>query len=321
VKAAELAGKLDPRTALRGDVREAWAEFRDDHEAQNHSPRTVETYGAAVAQLQLWLDQHRAATDILTASGKDIAGYLAWCSKKSGSTAANRYRGLVQFYKYATAEGIVTDNLMANVKCPKHEHKMPEVVPDDQLIRLIASVEKDKTFNGIRDAAIIRIFCEPGSPRASEMTGMDLDDFDMEAKTIIIRNGKGDKMRVIGMSPSTAKAVFRYRRARAQHKDAQGTQAMWLGMKGPVTRFGLGQMLHRRCGGAGVPRMHCHQLRHTAFADFDDQNGNVSYEMALFGWSSPAMAHHYGKSARAQCHRGGSADAARRPAQRQALDR
>lgn len=292
---------LNPAVALSGDTRETWLEFRDHLEGCNRSPRTVDVYGAAISQLQVWLDDHEPGRAALDAGQREISRYLAWCVKvNSGSTAANRHRSLRQFFKFAAAESIITADPMDRLPCPSFEYRIPEIVPDDQLTRLLASAEKDKSFYGLRDAAIIRVLCEPGSPRASELTGMMLDDFNMESKTVIIRRGKGGKMRVIGMSPSTSKAVFRYRRARAARPGAQDMTDMWLGRNGALGQDGLGKMLARRCRDAGVPHMHPHQLRHTAFADFDDQNGNVNYEMSLFGWSSPAMAHHYGKSARAR---------------------
>lgn len=294
---------LDPKATLRGDAREAWLEFADMHRARAHSARTIETYGECLAQLQLHLDEHQDGRCVLDATRKHIGKFLTWVTQppRSASTAANRYRGLVQFYKWAAAESIVTASPMAGVQCPKHEYKVPEVLTDDQLRALLAATGgKARGFAGIRDEAIIRVFCEPGSPRASEMADLELDDFDMEAKTITIRCGKGGRMRVIGMSASTARAVFRYRRARAAHPRAAGCTRMWLGPKGPLTRFGLGQMTRRRAGDAGLPPVHPHQLRHTSFADFDDTSGNINYEMALYGWSSPAMAHYYGKHARAR---------------------
>lgn len=296
---------LDPKATLRGDAREAWLEFAEMHRARAHSPRTIETYGECVAQLQGYLDKHQGRRCVLEAERKHLTSFLAWVAQppRSASTAANRYRGLVQFYKWAAAEGIVPASPMTGVECPKHEYKVPGVLTDDQLRALLATTARPRvkrTFDDIRDEAILRVFCEAGSPRASEMAALQVDDFDMEGKTITIRYGKGGRTRVIGMSASTSRAVFRYRRARAAHPRAAGTAAMWLGGKGPLTRSGLGQMTQRRSEQASLPmRVHPHQLRHTAFADFDTQSGNVNHEMALFGWSSPAMAHHYGKAARA----------------------
>ncbi|MDL4773612.1 tyrosine-type recombinase/integrase [Actinomadura xylanilytica] len=85
--------------------------------------------------------------------------------------------------------------------------------------------------------------------------------------------------------------------ARAKDPDSDGPALLWLGWCGkPLDASGIYQMIERRCDEAGIPRIHPHQLRHFAVDAWYEDGGSIQDAMTLFGWSSPAMAHHYAKA-------------------------
>jgi site-specific recombinase XerD len=156
-----------------------------------------------------------------------------------------------------------------------------------------------KTYDDRRDTAIIRLWCEPGSARVSEMARIALDDLDMRLSLLTL-HGKGDKSRKIRFGDKTGTALDRFLRERKKHK-LVGKEGLWLGARGAsLTSSGLYQMLERRSIAAGIGRVHPHQLRHTAAHDFKVRGGSDDEAMALFGWESPAMPLVYGRSARVE---------------------
>lgn len=290
-----------PLTSLSGDSRDAWLQYERGMRSAGKSPRTIETYGDSIAQLQDWLTAERGGLAVIEATTADVEEFLAWLGKtRSASTAANRYRALVQWWKFLDANELA-DNIMTKVNAPAPNYKVPDVLTDDELRRLVAACTPKRgtkaTTADLRDRAMLLLFCEPGSPRASEMAGLLLTDIDLEHEQVTVRDGKNGITRVIPIGPETASALFRYKRARR----ASTRPELWLGLRGPMTRSGIGQMVAERATKAGLGHVHPHQLRHTAFADFDDATGgHTNAEMALFGWRSPAMANYYGKAARAR---------------------
>jgi site-specific recombinase XerD len=300
---------LAPKDMLTGPALEAWLDYARWNKEQAFSPRTVQNRGEALAQLAGYLRDHCEGATVLTATRHGISDYLQWVgATRSASTQLNRHRALHGFYRFAVDEEILTANPMERIASPSVEYPAPQVLSDALLAALLAACKAPKDapaavkLAALRDEAIIRIWCEAGSPRASEMAGLTLEDCDLETDTITVRGKRRRgqiRIRQIPLSASTARAVSKYRRARAAAPAAAGSAALWIGPKGALTRFGLGQMLGRRATAAGLGHVHPHQLRHTAFADFDEASGgHVNAEMALFGWSNPAMAHHYGKAAR-----------------------
>ena len=69
------------------------------------------------------------------------------------------------------------------------------------------------------------------------------------------------------------------------------------GAERPLTDNGLAQMLERRCGQAGIARIHPHQLRHTAADQWlAESGGDETSAMRLFGWRSRQMLQRYAAS-------------------------
>lgn len=269
--------------------------------ARNRSARTIQGYTEAILQLAA----HHEGADVMSLSKDDVEAYITWVLEHhTGTTAGVRFRSLRAFYHWAVDEEIIEKSPMAKMLEPTAEEKPIPIVTDDDLKSLLKACA-GPSFEDKRDTAIIRIFCEPGSPRVSEMAdilvrrgdGDDVvSDVDMK-RDMITLHGKGNKVRVIPFGAKTGNALERYGRARAKHPLA-GLRELWLGSRGTrLTVSGIAQMLERRSDQAGIEKIHPHQLRHTSAHHWADGGGNDGDAMALFGWKSADMPRRYGRSA------------------------
>jgi site-specific recombinase XerD len=262
---------------------------------------------------ELTIGSYRLAFDDLTArhpgrditdlTQTDIQDYLIDAlGRLKDTTVAIRFRSLRAFYNWAVREEILDRSPMSRLREPKVTDEPPKVLPDDDLKALLKTCA-GKTFEDRRDTAIIRLFCEPGSPRVAEMAGIQMGDLDMSRDTARV-HGKGNKVRIIPFGAKTGQAFDRYLRVRAKHRLAD-SPALWLGGRGgPMTGSGIGQMLGRRSVQAGIGHVHPHQLRHTAAHAWADSGGSEGDAQELFGWASAEMPRRYGRSARtARAHR------------------
>ncbi len=273
-----------------------------DLRSRNSSPRTIQNYVETILQLAAL---HNDA-DVLGLTKAEVQEYITHIlDQHASTTAAVRFRALRAFYNWAVREEIIDVSPMARMRQPTVTDEPVAVLTDDQLRRLLKVCE-GKGFEDRRDTAIIRLFCEPGSPRVAEMAGLLLDrgpkeapDLDMRHDTVRI-HGKGDKIRVIPFGARTGQSLDRYLRVRARHKLASLPE-LWLGGRGgPLTVSGITQMLRRRSRVAGIGHVHPHQLRHTSAHVWADQGGSEGDAMALFGWSSAEMPRRYGRSAQVE---------------------
>jgi site-specific recombinase XerD len=260
--------------------------------AEHRSRETVRSYTESARMLAIFLD----GADLLTASTDDLRRFIGWLlAHRSPATAATRYRSLQQFYGWAVRDGLIDTSPMATMRPPTVPEKPVPVVPIDDLRKLLKACE-GRDFHELRDTALIRLMLEPGGMRRSEVIGLTLSAVDLESDVVVVV-GKGRRPRAIPYGHKTGQALTRYLRARMGHPQAKLIDALWLAQRGALTDNGLGQMLERRSAQAGIPRIHAHQLRHTA-ADLwlSESGGDETSAMRLFGWRSRQMLQRYASS-------------------------
>ena len=216
------------------------------------------------------------------------------------ATANNRFRGLQSFFKWLTEEGEVKESPMVRMKPPKVPLDPPDVLRDEQLMALLATCDKGQETEDRRDAAIIRVFIDTGA-RLSEVTNLRwhptdeaLSDVDLE-RGILQVLGKGCRERVLAVGRKTVRALDRYIRKRAAHRDAQ-LPFLWLGIKGKMSESGIRQVIQRRGRQAGLGAIHPHQLRHSFAHTWLSEDGTESDLMRLAGWNSRTMVQRYAAS-------------------------
>lgn len=258
--------------------------------AKNRAAKTIKSYREAVEQLTDHVGQ-KPADEVTKA---DIEGYLAAVLERNApATARQRYASLVQFWKWATAEGEVPENPMDRVEPPQLvDQPVPVLTPDD--LRALIKAAKGQTFEARRDEAIIRLFADTGI-RLGEMAGLQVVDIDLSLAVAIV-TGKGSRTRSVPFGDKTREALDRYRRQRIRHDNAN-LDAWWLGRKGPLTDSGITQMLRRRAKEAGLESIHAHMFRHSFAHQWLSAGGNEGDLQRIAGWSSPQMLQRYGKSA------------------------
>jgi len=116
---------------------------------------------------------------------------------------------------------------------------------------------------GRRDYAIVLLLSRLGL-RASEVAGLKLDDVSWRAGELVVR-GKGGRVDSLPLPVDVGEALVRYLQRRPSGSD--GCRALLLKViapVGPMSRYAVGAVVRGACCRAGIPRMGCHRLRHTA---------------------------------------------------------
>lgn len=271
---------------------------------KRRSPETIRLYERVLQRLQRRYPD-RDLTDLTKA---DLEQHLLTLldGEMSAATAATHFRILHTFYAWAEKEELVERTPMLRMQEPQPD-TAPVPVIAEQHIRALLKVCSGSHLLDRRDTAIIRLWLEAGSPRLSEMAGIQLEDLDMSLDQVTV-HGKGGLVRLVPFGAKTGQAIDRYLRARVRAGYAK-TPQLWVAESGKgLGTAGLSKMLTRRCKQASIPPINPHRFRHTAAHLWAQSDGSEQDAMALFGWRSRRMPHHYGKSAGAERAR----DAARR---------
>lgn len=280
-----------PEVSELGDLVDSW---RLSLVARNRSPRTIRSYIDSLHLLEKFLQGARMTTAVDRLTREHIEMFIAdQLAKWAPATASVRFKSLQQFFKWALEEREITADPMAHMK-PPAVAEVPVPVVNDVTLTALLKACSGKTFEDKRDLAILRVFSDTGC-RLSEVANLKVSDVDLQAGEITVM-GKGGRERRDYLGVKGSLALDRYLRERRRQPRASSTEALWISTRGPMTPSGLAQILERRCLQAKIPRLHPHQLRHTAAHAWFAAGGSEGDAMRLFGWRSRQMLSRYAAS-------------------------
>jgi site-specific recombinase XerD len=274
--------------------------------AAGKSHKTIDAYHSSLWLLSWWCADH--GTTIEDASVEVVTGWLAeGRARWAPSSLSSHYRRARTYFGWLVRQDFREANPCDKIDAPSQkpaEITVPHVAEVQAVIASVAGAKPDD-IEALRDHAIMRILVEAGTPRASELVNLDIEDVDLTEDELTIRNGKGQgggTTRVIVLGQKAAMAITKWLRARRRLALPASQRALFVSMRGRarLTRSGLQQLLDRRCAAAGVRRLNPHAWRHfSADQFFGEHNGTERDGRKLFGWQSESMAHRYADAAAA----------------------
>lgn len=297
--------KLAYRTGLNerfGDINSFLPAFVIHLQARGEAKKTIEKKLTVVDQLSEFLGN----PDVSAVSRADIERFqVSLLATMKRSSVSTKLIALRSFFAYLALDLGDYPSPMDGLTVPKSEDPLVEPVPAELVAAMIFGCEKkrDKEWEDIRDAALLRIFVDSGA-RLSEVTNLTLADIlPLDNGRMMLRvwgkgRGGGPRERHVPIGAKAGVALRRYLRARAAHPHAASSR-LWLGRKGPINPHGVREMIYRRSEAAGQ-RIHPHQLRHSwavAMKSTDMRDGDICH---LAGWVDGKMLGRYGKTKTAE---------------------
>jgi site-specific recombinase XerD len=269
--------------------------FRRHLAAENKAPRTAQAYTEGVTRLHEFLIERGMPVQVAAITREHVESFVAdQIARLKASSARARYASIRQFFRWLVEEGEITESPMARMRPPAVPERPVPVLTEDELRVLVKMAAKDPTFYGRRDEAIIRVFIDTGA-RLAEVAGLAVEDVKLDSGSIRY-TGKGRRIRFNPIGNKTIRALDRYLRLRGRRPDGN-LPNLWLGRAGPMTAYGIDEVVRRRAASAGIGPLHVHQLRHSAAHYLRLAGADDDSVMRLMGWRDRAMLHRYGSSA------------------------
>lgn len=297
-----MARRLRPQPAVSYPLDLLSNDFRDRLEEGRKSPSTIKQYLWALARLRAWMADTGLPDTLDALDQKALSNFqrhlLSAVSEQTGrpmspSTVDAAHRALSAFFHWAESAGYVDRNLILLVEKPKVQTRPLDVISDDYAKKLFKACE-GLHYEDIRDTAILRTLWDSGGRRA-EIGHLRVEDLHFEARIALV-TGKGDKVRAVPFTVTTARALRRYlTMARPRHEDA-GRPELWLGSNGPMTPDGIRHVLDKRVRLAGLPHLKPHQFRATMAVRYIRKRGNATSLRLIMGWESLQMVSRYTKA-------------------------
>jgi integrase/recombinase XerD len=192
------------------------------------------------------------------------------------------------FHKFTHREGLAPDDPARDVRPPALPRRLPKALPVADVERILEAAGTGGTPLALRDRALLELLYGTGA-RISEAVGLDVDDIDLDAGTVLLR-GKGGTERIVPVGSYACEAVSAYQvRARPALASAgRGTPALFLNARGGrLSRQSAWTVLRNAAERAQVrAEVSPHTLRHSFATHLLDGGADVRVVQELLGHAS-----------------------------------
>lgn len=209
------------------------------------------------------------------------------------STLARRTAAARGFFAWAAEDGLVVIDPSLRLVAPKRGRTLPKVATADgvrDMLDDLAARAAEGDPIELRDHAMLEVLY--GSAlRVSELTGLDIDDLDLDRATVRVL-GKGSKERVVPFGLPARRAVEAYltraRPALVGAATADPGPALFLGARGArVAPRAVYDVVARELGRVlGTTTVGPHALRHSAATHLLDGGADLRAVQELLGHAS-----------------------------------
>lgn len=201
----------------------SWIKYRKDYQSylkieKSLSSNSVEAYLRDFDKIGQFLDYRnveKKATDI---GLKDLQEMMGWIHEM-GIAARSQARiisGIRNFYEFLVLEEEIRQDPTELLEMPKIGKKLPEVLDKEEIDGLIQAVDVSKN-EGHRNRAIIETLYSCGL-RVSELVNLKITNLYFDEGFIRVI-GKGNKERLVPVSPTVEKEVRLYIESTRNHQD------------------------------------------------------------------------------------------------------
>jgi len=239
------------------------------------SDNTLLAYHRDLRDFSAWLEQKNLG--FATATRRHIEAYLISLDQAgmAPATRARRLSAIRQIYRFAFDEGWRSDNPANQISGPKKRQTLPKILSEQDVTNLLATAEKSEITPAAQacTTCLFQLLYATGM-RASELVSLPVSAVRGQPDMILVR-GKGDKERMVPLTPVSQKALAAWLkirdeaqgRSRAHGKPASRFLFPSRAKHGHMTRIKLYTLVKNVAEQAGLAQKHVtpHVLRH-AFA-------------------------------------------------------
>lgn len=254
------------------------------------SPATVRAYRSDLADLGAVV----ADVDLREIDLELLREWL-WRATRRGdarSTLARRAAAARSFFGWAHESELIPVDPSLRLVTPKRSKTLPVVASRDGMRDLLDQLRAAAAAGdplALRDHAILEALYGSGM-RVSELCGVDVDDVDMDRRTVRVL-GKGAKERVVPYGAPAADAIGAYLsrgRPALMVRAAQSTPALFLGARGARIGARTVYALVARVLSPIVGAEHVgpHALRHSAATHLLDGGADLRAVQEILGHAS-----------------------------------
>jgi integrase/recombinase XerC len=249
------------------------------------SEHTLKNYRRDIEQLRRYCDD-RKITHWAVIQQADIRAHISARHRQGlgGNSLQRELSAIRSFFNFLLKKRLLATNPARYIKAPKQARKLPKTLDIDQITGLLeAGASADLE---IRDLAMFELFYSSGL-RLNELAALNLEDIDLPAASLRVREGKGKKDRDLPIGSKAVAALKNWLNSRSQLRQAPSS-ALFISKKGGrLGNRSIQLRLDRWCKKKGLSEhVHPHMLRHSFASHLLESSRDLRAVQELLGHSN-----------------------------------
>jgi integrase/recombinase XerC len=264
---------------------------------KKYSGHTIISYENDLTQFSLFCDRNFEIQQISLVKHTQIRTWIvSMISEDISSTSVNRkISALRSFYKWLMKKDIIVLNPMLKVNAPKKPKRLPIIVQDANISRLMEKsiiIDHDHTYEFARDQFIITLLYSTGIRRA-ELISLKISDFNLPRKEIRVV-GKGNKVRSIPLTDEMIVSFKEYLKHRQQEISEDHDVLLLTSSGKPIYARMVHTIVNRQLSSVtSLEKKSPHVLRHSFATHMLDRGADLNAIKEILGHASLAATQVY----------------------------
>jgi integrase/recombinase XerC len=262
---------------------------------RRYSPHTVRGYHDDLLQFFAYLEVQFGGSPFDQIDHTQVRSWLASLREQAMTPKSinRKISSLKSFFKYLAKTGVVRDTPMTRVVAPKSGKRLPDFIRPEDAARLVESLAGTEDWKGLNTKMLVSFFYATGM-RLSELVNLRESQVDFAKKQIKVL-GKGNKERLIPVSPALLKLIREYSQHKAKEFGKTGDELL-VTEKGKKIYPKYAYLLVKSFLGSEIKTLRKkspHVLRHSFATHLSNNGADLNAIKELLGHSSLASTQVY----------------------------
>lgn len=255
------------------------------HTIKKTSKNTELSYRRDLCKLWMYMEDKKIK-GVEEVTKADLFGYAEYLKGQFAATTISRHLASIKaFCQYLYKEGIIREDISQELKAPKIEKKIPEVLSMEEVVRLLNQPQGD-TPKELRDKAMLELLYATGI-RVSELTALKMTDVNLSMSYIVCRDS--GKERMIPFGKEAKSALQKYMdHGRKFLVDVPGEDTLFSNCAGqPMSRQGFWKLIKSYAKKADIKQdITPYTLRHSFAAHLVENGADLHSVQEMLGHSA-----------------------------------
>ncbi|WP_419883936.1 tyrosine-type recombinase/integrase [Peribacillus sp. B-H-3] len=232
-------------------------------QAKGYTEKTMKNKRQEYKQLKIYLKDKRAITELESITIHDLKAYVRLKQQQGlkAQSIVSMFKMIKAFFSWVEQEEYLKENIAKKVELPK----VPKLVLKGFTIKEVKAMIDAfsyKSYLEVRNKAVTAMLADCGL-RAMEIRGLLTENV---KETSILVNGKGNKERIVFISPALKRILIKYERIKKEYfQGVDTTNNYFLSYTGTgISHVALDNIIKKAGQRAGIEgkRISPHSFRH-----------------------------------------------------------